>query len=79
MNVEEFRKELGHRLKVRRTELGLNQTELAERIGLTQAHISQWELGTRAMRIEQAVVLAKALNTTLSVFTGEEKSSKLEL
>ena len=79
MNVEEFRKELGHRLKVRRTELGLNQTELAERIGLTQAHISQWEAGTRAMRIEQAIVLAKVLNTTLSVFSGEEKSSKLEL
>jgi transcriptional regulator with XRE-family HTH domain len=78
MNVEEFRKAVGHRLKVRRTELGLNQTELAERIGLTQAHISQWEAGTRAMRIEQAIVLAKALNITLSVFLGEENAIELE-
>ncbi|ADC64106.1 helix-turn-helix domain-containing protein [Allochromatium vinosum] len=79
MNIEEFRKELGHRLKVRRTELGLNQTELAERIGLTQAYISQWELGTRAMRIEQAVVLTQALNTTLGALVGEDNLSQLEL
>ena len=79
MNVEEFRKTLGHRIMVRRVELKLHQKELAERIGLSQTHISQWELGIRPMRIEQGIVLAKALNTTLCALAESENQDKLEL
>lgn len=79
MNAEDFRKAIGHRIKIRRTELKLHQKELAERIGLAQTYISQWEQGTRAMRIEQAAALAQALEMTLSDLTGEETLTKIEL
>ena len=71
MNVEEVRKQVGHRIKVRRVELDLQQKELAEKIGASQSQISEWELGSRAMRIEHAMILAEALQTTVAYLAGE--------
>lgn len=38
---------IGSQIRIRRTALGLNQTETAERIGVDQSTIAKWERGTR--------------------------------
>ncbi len=69
---QNIRKQVGHRIKVRRTELALTQQGLADRIGLKQAHISAWELGTRSIQVDQLVRLAKVLDVTVGHLVGEE-------
>ncbi len=66
-----LRKMVGLRMKVRRTELAMKQSELGEVLGVTQAHISEWEIGRRALRIEQAVAIAKGLKTSVGYLVGE--------
>jgi transcriptional regulator with XRE-family HTH domain len=73
-DTQETRKKIGHRIKVRRVELDLKQSELGDLVGATQAHISEWEIGRRALRIEQALILAKALKTTVGYLVGESET-----
>lgn len=70
-NDTEFRKMVGRRMKVRRTELAMKQVELGEILGVTQAHISEWEIGRRALRIEQAAAIAEGLKTSVGYLVGE--------
>jgi transcriptional regulator with XRE-family HTH domain len=70
-DAHQTRKQIGHRIKVRRVELDLKQEELGALVGVTQAHISEWEVGRRALRIEQAIQLAQALQTTVAYLVGE--------
>ncbi|MGB5736855.1 MAG: helix-turn-helix transcriptional regulator [Thiohalocapsa sp.] len=71
IEISALRKKIGHRIKVRRVELDLMQRELGERIGLPQSQISEWEIGRRAMRIEDAMRIAAALETTVGYLVGE--------
>jgi transcriptional regulator with XRE-family HTH domain len=72
---EDIRKQIGHRIKVRRVELGLRQQDLADRLGLQQNHISEWEKGSRAIRAEQLVRLAKVLGVSVAQLVGEQPRS----
>ena len=71
MDSTAIRKQIGHRIKVRRVELDLKQEDLGARLGVPQSQISEWEIGRRALRIEQALDLAKALDTTVGYLAGE--------
>jgi transcriptional regulator with XRE-family HTH domain len=71
MDTKAIRKQIGHRIKVRRVELNLNQGELGEKIGLTQSEVSALEAGRRILRIEHTVVIAAALETTVAYLVGE--------
>lgn len=71
MDSTAIRKQIGHRIKVRRVELDLKQEDLGVRLGVPQSQISEWEIGRRALRIEQAMDLAKALDTTVGYLAGE--------
>ena len=71
MDVAAIRKQIGHRIKVRRVELDMKQEELGLRLGVPQSQISEWEIGRRALRIEQAIALAQALETTVGRLVGE--------
>ncbi|MES9902788.1 MAG: helix-turn-helix transcriptional regulator [Sedimenticola sp.] len=73
MDIQAFRKSVGHRIKVRRVELDMKQEELGTVLGLTQAQISEWEIGRRALRIEQAMDLAKGLRTSVAYLVGESE------
>lgn len=66
-----LRKKIGHRIKVRRVELDLKQKELGERLGVPQTQISEWEIGRRAMRLEDAMLVAAALETSVGYLAGE--------
>ena len=72
INKDEFRRKVGHRIKVRRVELDMKQAELGKLLGVPQAQISEWEIGRRALRIEQAAALARSLKTTVGYLVGEE-------
>lgn len=72
MDTAALRQQIGHRIRLRRVELRLEQSELAERLGILQSQISLWESGGRGIRLEQAVMLAAALNTSVGYLVGEE-------
>lgn len=59
--MELDKKSFGARLRELRLASGLSQEALAERCGVGQGRISQWESGTNAPLITQTVKLAEAL------------------
>ncbi len=62
-----LRFELGEAVRNRREELGLTQTELAERAGLQQPAIARFEAGGTMPTIPMLERLAEALGMRLSV------------
>jgi transcriptional regulator with XRE-family HTH domain len=56
------------RLRELRQAAGLNQTELAERAGMTQGAVGHLERGSRSPQWESVVALAKALGITCEAF-----------
>lgn len=71
MNPEVIRKQVGHRIRVRRVEIGLNQQGLGQLVGVAQPLISDWERGRRPLHVEDAIALAKALQTSVAYLAGE--------
>lgn len=58
-----------------REELGFTQQELAEKVGLSQETISQYEIGTRTPNVNIAKKIAEALNVSLdNIFFGQDIS-----
>ena len=58
----------GLRVKELRKEKGLTQTELAEKIGLSNNFIGMIERGERNTSVDKIFKLAKAFNMTLAEF-----------
>jgi len=54
-------KDIGKIVKARRAEIGLNMTDLAKKIGVSQAQISRLEDGQQGFRSDTVGRLAKAL------------------
>ena len=52
----------GERLRTLRKKAGLNQTQLAEAVGVSLLTLFRWEKGERQPRLEEIKALAKALN-----------------
>lgn len=53
-----------------RDEKGLNQKELAEKVGLSQSVMNRIELGTRPVRDEELKKIAEILGTTTDYLLG---------
>jgi transcriptional regulator with XRE-family HTH domain len=60
----------------RRADLGLSQTELAERCGTTQSAIARLESGGRPPRIDTLLHLAEALGCELRVELRPHESDR---
>ena len=58
------------RVKKLRRQRNLNQTELAEALGLTQATISAIESGLRTTTIEKLILLAKFFDVSTDYLLG---------
>lgn len=71
-------KQLGNIIRRARKQLGLNQTQLAERAGLRQETISLIETGNPATRIETVLTVLAALNLELRI-AHREKASHADL
>ena len=59
--------ELGKRLKARRIELGLTQTEVGKRIGVNYTVILMWEKGKKGMSVRTLIALCEALELRLEL------------
>ena len=65
--------EFKDRLKERRRILGISQSELAKKVGITGRTVQNYELGTRnPQSIEIAQKLAEALETTVEYLLGND-------
>jgi transcriptional regulator with XRE-family HTH domain len=65
----ERQRELGRRVRERRTKAGLSQEELAERAGLDRSYIGQVETGRRNANLDTLSRLAVALDIDLGTLT----------
>ena len=68
--IEINTKELGKRIKELRTDLGLSQKELAEKVGVAVNTISQYESGISKTSSDVLAKLAVELETTTDYLLG---------
>jgi len=66
----------GERLVATREEAGLNQRELAERLGITQRALSWWEREPVALKPEQIAAMAAALGVSTDHLLGTNNVKK---
>jgi len=70
---------LDEKVRVKREELGMTQSELAKKSGLTQATISRIESGeVRQLKSEAIKALAKALGVTTDFLIGDMPKMKFD-
>ncbi len=66
-------KEIGKKIQMAREEKGMTQADLAERLGISQAALSNYELGKRRLYLGQIQTLAKVLDKNVNYFIAQEK------
>lgn len=54
-----------------REKAGLTQAELAAMLGIKYPNVTRWESGDRLPRVDTAIRLARALNTTVEAIWTE--------
>lgn len=59
-DFKQLKKQIGEKIAEKRKELEITQTELAERAGLSQAHISKIERGIGMPRIDILMKISEA-------------------
>ena len=69
----------GELIARRRRELGLSQTELAERLHVTDKAVSRWETGWGTSAIDSLEPLAKELGLSVSELLGGKEMTREEL
>lgn len=52
-------------MRIYREKKGMNQTELAEAVGISQSEISSYESGVKSPRVNVAVAIAEVLGVTI--------------
>ncbi|KIE43938.1 helix-turn-helix domain-containing protein [Geobacter anodireducens] len=68
--TKEFSVALGGRIKAKREDLGMNQKELAEKLGVQPPSIAMYESGRRCPSLGLFPKLAKVLGTTTDCLLG---------
>lgn len=69
----------GERIRQRRTELGMSQEELAERLGYQhKSSINKIELGKQNLRQSKIIAIANALDTTPLWIMGWDEEPSYE-
>ena len=66
----------GKRLVAAREAAGLNQRELADKLGISQRALSWWEREPVALKPEQLAALAEALGVTADYLLGRDSGKK---
>jgi transcriptional regulator with XRE-family HTH domain len=68
--------EVGNRLRLRRTELGMSQEELGRRLKLTFQQIQKFESGSNRISASYLYEIAQILRVPVSYFFSDVSSSK---
>jgi transcriptional regulator with XRE-family HTH domain len=66
--------QIGARVRNRRKALGLSQTELGHRIGVTFQQVQKYERGVNRISGSTLVRVAKGLETTVGILVGEPEA-----
>jgi transcriptional regulator with XRE-family HTH domain len=69
---------IGARLRARRRQLGLSQSDLAEKLGVSFQQVQKYERGANRVAASTLVAAAVALDTTVGVLVGEEGGGSRE-
>lgn len=64
----EIDREIGRRIKARRTELGVNQQLLAQQIGVSYQQVQKYENGTDRVGASRLLAIAQALRSDIGEF-----------
>jgi transcriptional regulator with XRE-family HTH domain len=67
-------REIGRRVKVRRLDLGISQTTVAEALGLTFQQVQKYEKGTNRISAARLKRLAEILDVSISYFYDDKLS-----
>lgn len=71
--------EFNNRLKELRTQAGLTQLQLAQRLGITKSVISFYELSERAPSPDVLIQLAKIFHVSTDYLLGLDKKETLDI
>jgi transcriptional regulator with XRE-family HTH domain len=66
------RSPFGEKLFAARQQMGLSQTQLAEKLGITQSTYAGWERRTTALRPDYIAKIASVLNVSVDYLLGRE-------
>jgi transcriptional regulator with XRE-family HTH domain len=69
-------KDVGHRIRARRREVGLSQTKLASAVGVTHHQIQKYEGGQNRVGIGRLTAIASALNVSPEYFLGQRATAE---
>lgn len=79
MGDNEFLKEMGQRIMVRRKSLRMTQEELAERLGVSTQMISNLELGKKAIRPDNLAKVCSVLELSADfILTGTNTKTAVD-
>lgn len=67
---------IGARMRARRRQRGLSQSELAEQLGVSFQQVQKYERGANRVAASTLLTAARALGTTISWLVGEESSGR---
>lgn len=67
---------IGARLRTRRRQLGLSQSDLADRLGVSFQQVQKYERGANRVAASTLLTAAQALNTSIAWLVGEEVSGR---
>jgi transcriptional regulator with XRE-family HTH domain len=70
------RSAFGEKLFAARQQMGLSQTQLAEKLGITQSTYAGWERRTTALRPDYIAKIASAMNVSVDYLLGRENDGK---
>ena len=68
-------KEVGARVRARRTELGMSQTELAEALNVSFQQIQKYEKGKNRISASKLQLMAEVLKAPVALFFGNSAGS----
>ena len=71
--MNEYKKEMGLRIKNRRKKLSMTQEEMAEKLNISVKHFSEVERGIAGLSIENLIKVSDVLGLSLDyIIKGEE-------
>ena len=68
-----------NKIKLLREKLGITQSELAKRLGLTRSSVNGWEMGLSVPSTPLIVELAKLFNVSSDYLLGLEHDKSLDV
>lgn len=67
---------IGARLRTRRRQLGLSQSDLSDRLGVSFQQVQKYERGANRVAASTLLAAAQALNVTIGWLVGEDISDR---